>query len=117
MTNFKKVNVANDARVELHDQLGLTGAEVSINNLPAGAGVPFVHSHKKNEEIYVVLSGKGKAIIDGETIELTQGDWIKVAPAAKRQFSAADDYAISFACIQVKEGSLEGYTADDAIME
>ncbi len=117
MTNFKKVNVANDARVELHDQLGLTGAEVSINNLPAGAGVPFVHSHKKNEEIYVVLSGKGKAIIDGETIELTQGDWIRVSPAAKRQFSAADDSAISFACIQVKEGSLEGYTADDAIME
>ena len=31
--------------------LGLTGAEISINNLPAGAGVPFVHSHKKNEEI------------------------------------------------------------------
>ncbi len=116
MANFAKVNVGNDARVELHDTLGLTGAEVSINNLPAGAGVPFVHSHKKNEEIYVLLSGKGKAVIDGETIELAQGDWVRVAPAAKRQFSAADDSAISFACIQVQAGSLEGYTGDDAIM-
>lgn len=79
-------------------------------------GVPFVHSHKKNEEIYVVLSGKGKAVIDGETIELTQGDWIRVSPSAKRQFSAADDSAISFACIQVKENSLEGYTADDGVI-
>ncbi len=116
MKNFKKVNVSNDARVELHDKLELTGAEISINNLPAGIGVPFVHSHKKNEEIYVVLSGKGKAIIDGEVIELTQGDWIRVSPSAKRQFSAADDSAINFACIQVKENSLEGYTADDAII-
>lgn len=117
MANFKKVNVAPDARVELHDALALTGAEISINNLPAGAGVPFVHAHKKNEEIYGVLSGKGRAVIDGETVELTAGDWLRVAPAARRQFSAAADSAISFLCIQVRENSLEGYTADDAIVE
>jgi len=62
MKNFKKINVSNEARTELHDQLGLTGAEVSINNLPQGVSVPFVHSHKKNEEIYVVLSGKGNML-------------------------------------------------------
>ena len=50
MKNYQKVNVpAGEARVELHDSLNLTGAEVSISNLPAGAGVPFVHSHKQNE--------------------------------------------------------------------
>lgn len=117
MKNFNKVSVAQDARTELHDKLSLTGAEVSVNNLPAGACVPFVHSHKKNEEIYVVLAGKGKAVIDGETVELAAGDWVKIAPAAKRQFFAADDSAISFACIQVKANSLEGYTADDAVIE
>lgn len=48
MKNYQKVNVpAGEARVELHDSLNLTGAEVSISNLPAGAGVPFVHSHKQ----------------------------------------------------------------------
>lgn len=57
--NYSKVKVSNDPRTELHDKLSLTGAEISINNLPAGKGVPFVHSHKQNEEIYVVLSGKG----------------------------------------------------------
>ena len=64
MRNFTKVHVAQDARTELHDKLSLTGAEISVNNLPAGAGVPFVHSHKKNEEIYIILSGQGKAVID-----------------------------------------------------
>ncbi len=116
MKNFSKISVAQDARTELHDKLSLTGAEISINNLPAGAGVPFVHSHKQNEEIYVVLSGRGKAVIDGETVELAAGDWVRISPAAKRQFSAADDSAISFACIQVKENSLEGYTMTDAIV-
>lgn len=117
MANYKKVNVAQDARTELHDALSLTGAEVSVNNLPAGAGVPFVHSHKKNEEIYAVLAGKGRAIIDGETVELMAGDWVRISPEAKRQFSAAEDSPISFICIQVRENSLESYTADDAVIE
>ena len=76
MRNFTKVHVAQDARTELHDKLSLTGAEISVNNLPAGAGVPFVHSHKKNEEIYIILSGQGKAIIDGETVELHAGEFV-----------------------------------------
>jgi uncharacterized cupin superfamily protein len=116
MSNFSKISVPNEPRVELHDKIGLTGAEVSINNLPAGASVPFVHSHRKNEEIYVILSGKGKAEIDGETVPLAAGDWVRISPDGKRRFFAAEDCAISFACIQVKAGSLEGYTRDDALM-
>jgi len=116
MSNYCKWNAKQDPRTELHDVLGLTGAEVSINNLPAGAGVPFVHSHKKNEEIYIILSGKGTAVLDGETVELEAGDVVKVAPAAKRQFSAAADSPISYACIQVRENSLEEYTGTDAVI-
>ena len=114
MANYTKVSAADGARTELHDQLGLTGAEISVNNLPTGVGVPFVHHHKKNEEIYLILSGKGTAVIDGEAIDLKEGDWIRIAPAAKRQFSAAADSAISYICIQVRENSLEEYTAADA---
>lgn len=116
MSNFIKVSVAKDARTELHDKLSLTGAEISINNLPVGASIPFVHSHKQNEEVYIVLSGSGKAVIDGETVELNAGDFIKIAPTAKRQFFAGENSSISFVCIQVKENSLEGYTVDDAII-
>ncbi len=106
----------NEAQVELHDQIGLTGAEVSINNLPAGECVPFVHSHNQNEEIYAILSGRGKAVIDGEEIELRAGDWVRISPSGRRQFFAASDSAICYACIQVKAGSLEGYTRADVIV-
>lgn len=116
MKNYTKTNVGNEGRTELHEKLALTGAEISFNRLPAGANVPFVHSHKNNEEIYGILSGKGKVIVDGDEIELTAGDWMKITPAAKRQFFAADDSEITFVCIQVKENSLGGFTADDAIV-
>lgn len=116
MSNFNKICTSKEARTELHDQLSLTGAEISINNLPAGASVPFVHSHKQNEEIYAILSGKGKAVIDDETVELTAGDWLRISPAAKRRFFASDDSEISFICIQVKENSLENYSANDGVI-
>ena len=58
MASYAKINVGNEGRVELHDTLALTGAEVSLNRLPAGAGVPFVHFHRNNEEIYGVLEAR-----------------------------------------------------------
>ena len=116
MKNYAEINIGNEGRVELHEKLALTGAEISINRLPAGAGVPFVHSHKSNEEIYGVILGKGKAVIDGEEVALAEGDWLRVAPKAKRQFSAAADSGITFVCIQVKENSLGGFTADNAVV-
>lgn len=79
--------------------------------------MPFIHSHKQNEEIYYVISGSGKAIIDNEEVNLVTGDWVRISPVAERQFFANKDNAISYICIQVKENSLEGFTANDAIIK
>ena len=116
MANYTKTTIGKESRIELHEKLSLTGAEISLNELPAGANVPFVHFHKENEEIYGILSGNGKAIIDGEEIILSTGDWLKIAPAAKRQFFASDISGITYICIQVKENSLEHFTAEDAVI-
>ena len=116
MANYTKTTIGKESRIELHEKLSLTGAEISLNELPAGANVPFVHYHKENEEIYGILSGNGKVIIDGEEISLSTGDWLKIAPAAKRQFFASDISGITYICIQVKENSLEHFTAEDAVI-
>lgn len=116
MNKYQKISVGEEARIELHDPLALTGAEISINTLPAGASVPFVHAHKQNEEIYGILSGEGSAVIDGETIALKADDWIRVSPSASRQFFASKNSAVRYVCIQVKENSLEGYTMTDAVI-
>ena len=57
-----------------------------------------------------------KDAVSGENIELATGDWLRVSPAAHRQFRAASDSDITYVCIQVKQGSLDAFTADDAIM-
>ncbi len=116
MTNYSKTNIGNGGRVELHDVLTLTGAEISINKLPAGTNVPFVHSHKQNEEVYGIIAGKGKALIDGEEISLVAGDWLRISPTAKRQFFASNEEEISYICIQTKQDSLEGFTTSDAVI-
>mgnify|MGYP002676974056 CR=1 FL=1 len=78
--------------------------------------MPFVHSHKENEEIYVITAGKGTLKIDEETVSIKAGGVIKIAPQGKRQFAASEDADLSYVCIQVKAGSLTQYTQNDAVI-
>lgn len=115
MTGYTKTTIADAPRVELHDALGLTGAEISINTMPGGASVPFVHAHKDNEEIYLVLSGSGRIELDGESVDLAAGDALRVAPPVRRQVFAGEE-GLRYACIQVRAGSLGGFSGDDAVI-
>ena len=55
--------------------------------------------------------------MDNEEINLVTGDWVRISPVAERQFFASNDESISYICIQVKENSLENFTATDAIIK
>lgn len=101
-------------RTELHDLLGLTGCELSINVLPPGAAVPFVHSHRQNDELYVVLEGEGELYIDGQVERLRAGDCFNILPGGRRALRAGDAAALRYICVQARQGSLGQYTADDA---
>lgn len=115
MKNFIKLEKQEGARIELHNKLNLTGSEISINVLPANGAIPFIHSHKQNEEVYFIIKGSGKFVVDGEEIYLSEGDFIKIDPVGKRQIFASEN-GISYLCIQSKVNSLEGYTLEDAIV-
>lgn len=84
MSNYKIVSTKSEPRVELKDALNLSGYELSINELPANASVPFVHSHKQNEELYLVLKGGGTLFIDGEEAAVGEGDAIRIDPDGKK---------------------------------
>lgn len=116
MQAYQKIHLQGSGREELHEAMGLTGAEISLNTLAAGTSVPFVHAHQKNEEIYGILSGAGTIVLNEETIPLQAGDWIRVAPEVWRQLSASTTQDLQYLCIQVREQSLEGYTLTDAIL-
>lgn len=114
MDNYKLVHSEPAPRVELHEALGLTGAEVSINTVPPNGGVPFAHVHTNNEELYIVLEGKGELWIDGETLPIQAGDSFRIDPAGKRAIRAAADSSLKYICVQTKAHSLGGFTMTDA---
>src|SRR5258708_24486781 len=46
------------------------------------------HSHREQEEAYVVVSGSGRILVDDEAVALGQWDVIRVAPEVVRAFEA-----------------------------
>jgi quercetin dioxygenase-like cupin family protein len=52
---------------------------------------PFAHSHREQEEAYVVVAGSGRVLLDGEIQELHLWDLLRVAPEVVRAFEAGPD--------------------------
>lgn len=52
---------------------------------------PFAHSHREQEEAYVVVAGSGRALLDDEVLDLRQWDVLRVAPEVVRAFEAGPD--------------------------
>jgi mannose-6-phosphate isomerase-like protein (cupin superfamily) len=103
-------------RQELHDVLALTGVEVSLNRMAAGQAVPFLHSHKQNEEVYIFLEGEGTLVIDDDEIQVGEGSLVRVDPEGKRQIKAADDSGLFYVCVQASAGSLAQFSATDGVI-
>jgi mannose-6-phosphate isomerase-like protein (cupin superfamily) len=55
-----------------------------------GRREPFAHLHREAEEIYVVLSGAGRVMLDDELVELGAFDIVRVGPGTTRKFEAGD---------------------------
>jgi quercetin dioxygenase-like cupin family protein len=51
----------------------------------------LAHRHDAAEEIYVVIGGSGRAVLDGEIVKLRPLDAIRVAPPVVRAFEAGPD--------------------------
>jgi mannose-6-phosphate isomerase-like protein (cupin superfamily) len=118
-TNYRMSSIGDIqtlGRVTLKDELALTGSEISINELPAGVSVPFVHSHKRNEEVYIILKGKGRFYLDGEELEIAEGDVLRVDPAAGRCMRADDRAAIRYICVQTEANSLVQFSRGDGVI-
>jgi mannose-6-phosphate isomerase-like protein (cupin superfamily) len=51
----------------------------------------MAHSHREQEEAYVVVGGSGRVLLDDEILELRQWDVVRVAPEVVRAFEAGPD--------------------------
>jgi quercetin dioxygenase-like cupin family protein len=49
------------------------------------------HSHREQEEAYIVVAGSGRLLLDDEVQELRQWDVVRVAPEVVRAFEAGPE--------------------------
>jgi len=102
MSGFSKVNLQEvedsvAGRVEgLEGRFGRKHLDsrdlgISLFTYAPNLRSPMAHSHKEQEEAYVVVSGSGRVLLDGEVEELTTWDVIRVAPEVVRAFEAGSD--------------------------
>ena len=118
-TNYSAGNYQVDSKCNkqfLANELGLSGSEISLGFFAKGTGTTFVHSHKRNEEAYLVVKGRGIFHIDGEEFPVGEGSVVRVASAGKRALRAADDSDLVFYCIQTESDSLKQATRDDGVL-
>ena len=64
---------------------------ISYFRYAPGVRSPFAHSHREQEEAYVVIRGSGRIRLDDEVRPVRQWDVIRVSPQTVRAFEAADD--------------------------
>lgn len=99
----------------LHPVLALTGMEISVNCLPAGVKVPFYHTHRTHEELYLFLKGQGQFQVDGEVIEIREGTALRVAPGGERTWRNNSQEDLYYIVIQAPAGGLAAAGTEDGI--
>jgi uncharacterized cupin superfamily protein len=76
----------------LNDALGLSAFGVYQVELPPGAET-VQHDHRDDgaEDLYVVLRGDGRLIVDEESVPIRPGQFIAVTVESSRQIQAGGD--------------------------
>ena len=64
---------------------------ISYFRYEPGVRSPMAHSHREQEEAYVVVAGSGRMLLDDDVLELRQWDVVRVAPEVVRAFEAGPD--------------------------
>ncbi len=64
---------------------------VSYQRYDPGVRSPMAHSHREQEEAYIVTAGSGRVRLDDEIHPLRQWDVLRVSPEVVRAFEAGDD--------------------------
>jgi len=72
------------------------------------------HSHREQEEAYIIVAGSGRMLLDDEVQELRLWDVVRVAPEVARAFEAGPDGLDFIAVGGPKPDGGDGVMADVA---
>src|SRR4051812_29688124 len=73
------------------EALELEQSGLGYQRVPPGYRFPYGHTHKKQEEVYVVLRGSGRMKLDDEIVELKEWDAVRIPPGTWRGYEAGPE--------------------------
>jgi uncharacterized cupin superfamily protein len=92
--NLRELPDSGDESLESRFGRRALGAEhLGVSYFRYGPGVHLAtgHTHRSQEEVYVVVAGSGKLRLDDEVLELRQWDAVRVAPGVVRGLEGGPD--------------------------
>jgi len=66
------------------EALELEQSGLSYQRVPPDYRFPYGHTHKKQEEVYVVVRGSGRMKLDDEIVKVKEWDVVRVPPGTWR---------------------------------
>jgi mannose-6-phosphate isomerase-like protein (cupin superfamily) len=78
----------------LGTHLQITGFGINANQADAGRELIVPHSeteYGEQEELYLVLSGRARFVLDGELVELSEGELVVIPHEVQREATALED--------------------------
>lgn len=106
-----------NGKIFLKDATKASGTEISISVLPPKTDLPIFHSHKQNEETYIILKGEGKFQVDDQCFDISEGSVIRVAPAGLRGMTNTSEQQMIYIVVQSKENSIQQWTSQDGVIQ
>ena len=102
MSNYTQINLVDDVEdvaagrpgLEAHigrKHLDSRDLGVSLFRYDAETRSAMTHSHREQEEAYLVVEGSGRMLLGDEVVDLRQWDVVRVAPEVERAFEAGAD--------------------------
>jgi mannose-6-phosphate isomerase-like protein (cupin superfamily) len=95
-TDLKDVGPGFDGAPDLEFRMATQALELeqsglSYQRVPPDYRFPYGHTHKTQEEVYVVVRGSGRMKLDDEIVELQEWDVVRVAPGTWRGYEAGPE--------------------------
>ncbi|WP_415381229.1 cupin domain-containing protein [Halosimplex sp. TS25] len=89
--NYEDVDAVGGGLHFLRDELDCENLGVSLLECePGWEGKPHDHADDGQEEVYVLVEGEATVTVDGEDVEMSEGDALRIAPEERRQIENGD---------------------------
>ena len=95
--NYRDVEQVSSAMHFLREPLNTEQVGVTVARCnPGWKSQPHDHADNEREEVYVLIDGGASVVVDGEDIEMEEGDAIWIAPESTRQIRNGDEESAFF---------------------